>query len=410
MPQGPDPSKVRFVGPLAPFAPGLVTELASLGYTNGSATAQTRLAASLSRWMAAAGVRLGGLTEPVLDAYLAWRRSRYSNFYSRRSLAPALAHLRRVGALPEPVVAPAASASRCETLLALFAAYLAGQRAVSPPVVRSYVRFARPFAEQVLFPGGVDRVRQLSPVDVAVFVTTSVPELSVKSAQMTMVALRSLLRFLHAEALTDRPLATAVPPFPSRRLGGLPRPLPAGQAAQILAACDTASAAGRRDRAVITLMCRLGLRCAEVAALCLDDLDWLAGTVIVHGKNGRIDSMPLPVDAGEALVAYLRAGRPATSQRAVFVRLNAPFTALGRSSVSMIVGRAARRAGLGTVHGHRLRHTVATETLGAGASLDEVAQLLRHDGLGSTIIYAKTDQTRLAQLAHPWPAGTAGAR
>jgi integrase/recombinase XerD len=112
------------------------------------------------------------------------------------------------------------------------------------------------------------------------------------------------------------------------------------------------------------------------------------------------------VDAGRVLVDYLVAGRPDTPARAVFVRAVAPFTPLGRSGVSCIVARAAGRAGLGTVHGHRLRHTAATETLNAGAGLQEVAQLMRHDGVATTVIYAKVDQNRLARLARPWPTGT----
>jgi integrase/recombinase XerD len=108
-------------------------------------------------------------------------------------------------------------------------------------------------------------------------------------------------------------------------------------------------------------------------------------------------------------VDYLRRGRPDTAARTVFVRAVAPFTPLDRTSVSCIVARAAVRAGLGTVHGHRLRHTAATETLNAGASLEEIAQLMRHVGVATTVIYAKTDRTRLAQLARPWP-GAAGAR
>lgn len=116
--------------------------------------------------------------------------------------------------------------------------------------------------------------------------------------------------------------------------------------------------------------------------------------------------MPLPVDAGQVLVDYLLHGRPDTPARTVFVRATAAFTPLRPSSVSCIVARAARRAGLGTVHGHRLRHTAATETLNAGASLEEVAQLLRHDGVATTVVYAKTDQNRLARLARPWPTGT----
>ena len=405
----PDPSRVRFTGPVAPFAGGLVEELASLGYTMTSATLQMHLAASLSRWLLAAGINLDALTEPVMQRFLSERRARHTSHYSQRALAPIVGYLRRIGAVPSPAAPPAPSGAG-EVLLARFAAYLAGQRALTPPVVRAYVHWVGPFAEEVLCPAGVDRVGLVGAGEVAAFLTARLPVMSRKSAQMTACALRSLLRFLHAEAMTQTALADAVPRVAFWRLSGLPQPLTGTQVQMLLTACDGSTPVGRRDLAVIMLMRRLGLRCAEVASLRLEDIDWTAGTATIHGKGGRIDRMPLPVDAGQALVNYLQHGRPDTPARTVFVRATAAFTPLQSSSVSCIVARAARRAGLGTVHGHRLRHTAATETLNAGASLDEVAQLLRHDGVATTVIYAKTDQSRLAQLARPWPTGTAGTR
>jgi site-specific recombinase XerD len=162
---------------------------------------------------------------------------------------------------------------------------------------------------------------------------------------------------------------------------------------------------GRRDFAVITILHRLGLRSNEASALRLEDLDWASGSVSVHGKGNRLDRLPVPVDVGQALVEYLRNGRPAgTPARTVFVRALAPFTALAPNSISYIVGRAAERAGLGTIYAHRLRHTAATWTLNAGASLEEVGELLRHASPATTAIYAKTDLNRLAGLQRPWPA------
>lgn len=399
----PDPSRVRFVGPVAPFASGLVEELASLGYTRTSATMQMQLAASLSRWLDAAGIGLDGLTEPMMQRFLLERRARQTSHYSPRALAPIVGFLRRVGAVPAPIVAAAAPVDVAELLLERFAGYLAGQRALTLPVVRAYVHWVRPFTASVLCPAGVNRVGEVSAGEVAGFLAARLPVMSRKSAQMTACALRSLLRFLHAEALVDVALVDAVPRVASWRLSGLPRALTNAQVQALLEACDRSGPVGRRDLAVIVLMRRMGLRCAEVAGLGLDDIDWLAGTLTVHGKNSRVDRMPLPVDAGQVLVDYLVAGRPDTPARTVFVRALAPFTPLRPSSVSCIVARAARRAGLGTVHGHRLRHTAATETLNAGAGLEEVAQLMRHDGVATTVIYAKTDQNRLARLARPWP-------
>ena len=179
---------------------------------------------------------------------------------------------------------------------------------------------------------------------------------------MTACALRSFLRFCYVEGIVAVSLAEAVPVVAHRKLSGLPEGLTAAQVESLLDACDRRTSAGRRDYAVIVCLHRLGLRCAETAGLRLDDIDWETGTLIIQGKGGHTDRMPLPVDVGQALADYLRHGRPDTSSRAVFVRAYAPFTALGRSSLSCIVARAARRAGLGTVHAHRLRHTAATRT------------------------------------------------
>jgi integrase/recombinase XerD len=397
----PEPARVRFSGPLAPFAAGLVQELSSLGYTTSSATVQLQLAAHLSRWLDREGVGPQELSEALLDRFLAERRRDYTSHYSRRALGPMLGYLRGIGVVPEVVAVPPTSA--VEVLLARFAGYLQVQRALSTPVVEAYLHWVRPFVEEVLCPVGAERPRDVSAVELARFLADRLPAMSRKSAQMTASALRSLLRFLHVESIVSANLVDAVPSVASWRLSGLPRALTPEAVEALLGACGASEPVARRDRAVITVMRRLGLRCAEVAALRLDDIDWVNGTVLVAGKSGRVDRMPLPADVGEALVDYLRRGRPETGERCVFLRAVAPFTPLRSSSVSCIVARAARRAGLGTIHGHRLRHTAATETLNAGAGLEEVAQLMRHSGVVSTVIYAKTDQNRLSALARPWP-------
>lgn len=196
--------------------------------------------------------------------------------------------------------------------------------------------------------------------------------------------------------------------FPRSRTAdcrGCRGPLDQGQVLALLGACDRGTATGRRDFAVITVLHRLGVRSGEATGLRLDDVDWRAGVVTIRGKGGRTDRLPLPVDVGDAIVDYLRDGRPATTARTVFVKAVAPHTPLERSGLSCIVARAAKRAGLGTIHAHRLRHTAASRTLNAGASLEEVSQLLRHASPATTAIYAKTDLTRLATLARPWPVG-----
>lgn len=396
-----DPDRVRFTGPLESFAPGLREEFVRLGYARTSAAMLLQFAAHLSRWLDGRGMGPADLTGAVIDRFVAERRRTYTHHVSVQGLAPILGYLRGLGVAPEPV--PVVAVLPVDVLLDRFARYLTEQRALTGPVVVAYCHWVRPFTQVVLFPGDVDRVAVLTAADVSRFLAERLPAMTRKSAQMTTTSVRSLLRFLLAQGLVTSPLADVVPAVASWRLSGLPNALPPDQVQALLDACDRSSAVGRRDVAVITMLRRLGLRCAEVAALELSDLDWSAGTLTIHGKGSRTDRMPLPVDVGEAIVEYLRHGRPSTTARTVFIRGRAPLTSLEPGSVTCIVARAARRAGLGTVHAHRLRHTAATETLNAGASLQEVAQLMRHASVATTVIYAKTDRNRLAQIARPWP-------
>jgi site-specific recombinase XerD len=152
------------------------------------------------------------------------------------------------------------------------------------------------------------------------------------------------------------------------------------------------------------MLARLGLRAGEVAALKLEDVDWRAGELVIVGKGRRAERLPLPADVGEAIVAYLRDGRPATAQdRSLFVRVRAPHQGLTTGGITQIVFAAAGRAGIGPIHAHRLRHTAATAMLRAGASLEEIGQVLRHRQALTTAIYAKVDRDALRQLARPWP-------
>ena len=293
-------------------------------------------------------------------------------------------------------------ASAAGGLLDDYAAYLRSERGVTALTIDAYVADARRF----LTGHRVDALGGLTAADVSQAVLREVPHRSPATVRRYGVALRSFLRYCYLTGLVDRDLSAAALPVSGRRRSLLPQGITASQAKALLRACDRRRASGRRDYAVIVLMLRLGLRAREVATLRLDDLDWRAGQLTVHGKGGRVDQLPLPVDVGEAIAAYLCRGRPRTAGvREVFLRVQPPQVGLTRSGVTGIVAAAARRAQLGVVRPHRLRHTAATDMLRAGAALEEIGQVLRHRSLGSTAAYARVEVDRLRTIARPWPAG-----
>jgi integrase/recombinase XerD len=158
-----------------------------------------------------------------------------------------------------------------------------------------------------------------------------------------------------------------------------------------------------RDHAVLTVLARRGLRSAELAALTLDDVDWCAGEILVRGKGSRVERLPIPHEVGEVLAAYLTQRRPQCSCRTLFVTARPPYQPMSTAVIREIMARACRRAGLPRLGAHRLRHTLATQMLRAGAPLAEVGQVLRQRSQFATAVYAKVDHEALRTLARPWP-------
>jgi integrase/recombinase XerD len=270
------------------------------------------------------------------------------------------------------------------------------------------VRMVRPFlADHVRADAGQLDLERLGAGEVGAFVVAASRKRP-RSAGRLVTGLRSLLRFLYVDGVIDRPLAEAVPSVPSWSLSGLPKTLSRDQVAALLTSCDRNASTGLRDFAILLLLVRLGLRAGEVAALSLDALDWRRGEITVRGKGNRLDRLPLPGDVGEAIVEYLRYARPSTAQgRAVFVWVHAPYRALSSNAVTTVVTDAGRRARLGRIGAHRLRHTAATAMLHAGGSLTEIGQVLRHRRVLTTAIYAKVDRRALRLVARPWPGDAA---
>ena len=226
------------------------------------------------------------------------------------------------------------------------------------------------------------------------------------TAKNCTTALRMFLRFLIAEGQCAVGLDAAIPTVAHWRLASLPRHLLPGDVERLIASCDRASPVGRRDRAILLLLARLGFRAGDITHLRLSDIDWKGASIQVCGKGRRPTRLPLTQEMGQAIVAYLKKGRPRTNADTLFIHCRPPYRAFGSSAVSCIVNRAFRRAGvMRPTRGaaHLLRHSLATSLLRQGASLEDIAVILRHRSIETTQIYAKVDIPSLRQIAQPWP-------
>jgi integrase/recombinase XerD len=388
-------------GPLAPYAAGFVSWLASRAYSPSAAAQRLYQFDQLSRWLEREGLGVDGLTVEQAERFAADRRAAgVVTWVSRQSVVLPLGYLRELGVAPAPPVAVAHGP--LEELLAEYCSYLLVEQRLSEHTVRdAYGPAARLFLAGREGPDGLG-LERLGAADVSSFLARECPRRSVSGARDLVCALRSFLRFLHLTGVSETPLVWAVPSVADLRDRTLPRGLEPTAVKKLLTSCDRRTLVGRRDHAILLLLSRLGLRAGEVAAITLDDVDWRAGLLLVRGKGRREDVLPLPVDLGEALVSYLRR-RPRCEYRALFLTVNAPRGALAQGTVRWIVRAACDRAGLPRIGAHRLRHTAATEMLRQGASLAEIGQVLRHREQKTTAIYAKVDRRALRALARPWP-------
>jgi len=390
----------RVAGVLVPYAPGFRAWLVERGYRPATVEDQVWLMAYLSRWLTEQGLKPAAFDGEAAERFQRSRRERYSHLTGARALRPLLGYLRGLGVVPEPVIAD----TPVERLLADYRDYLVRERGLVAGSVRLRERVARAFLVELPEPLE-PALERLQPSAVTTFVTAQCGAGRPGGAAAARVqsGLRSLLVFLYLSERVPATLAGAVPSVAGWRLSSLPRALEPEHLARLLDGCDRGTAVGRRDYAIILLLARLGLRACEVAAVRLDDVDWRTGELTIRGKGAQTDRLPLPNEVGEALVEYLR-GRPRDAWcREVFLRAVAPRGPISVSAVDAVVRHACDRGRVARVGTHRLRRTVATDLLGAGAPLAEIAPILRHSNLSTTAIYAKVDRIALRSLARPWP-------
>lgn len=389
---------------LRQHAESYVKLLREQGYNANTITDHVYQFRRFHRWLKWRQCSLGELNELVVDSFLK-NRKRDAHDGAPQVFRRLLEILRAAGVTPPPKPAPRTPAQR---IADGYRDYLRVERSFAPKTVENYSRCVEGFLIDRFGAHRADLSR-LKLGEVIHFVRRMARQRNAIFTKSLIIALRSFLRYLFQHEKIEADWAPSVPAIAHWHLTGLPKRLPAETVEQILAACDQKTLVGRRDRAILLLLARLGLRGVEVVRLQLDDIDWENAQLTLRSKKGGGSArLPLPADVGRAIADYLRRDRPACASRNVFVRCVAPHVALNNSAVIGLRVRAAmRRAGVKSARqgAHVFRHTLASEMLRHGASLDEIARLLRHKDHDSTAIYAKVDLGALRLLAVALPGG-----
>ena len=391
-------------GPIASHIDGFADWLHHQGYQPVCVDQTLRALAAWADWLGRAGLTVHDAI-PALDACQALlargERARYARGPSRLSVTAAgtfIRFLQAGGVIPRPERAP--SAAERWPILAAFRVWMQQHRGLRESSLDTYQRVVVDLLEAL-----GDAPQAYTAAQVRDFVLQRAQPHGIWRAKSITTATRVFLRFLTATGRCALGLEHAIPAYASWKLSSVPRFLEPEQVERVLEACVAEDARGLRDRAVMLLLARLGLRAGEVAGLRLRDLDWKGGSIVVCGKGRRHERLPLPQDVGDALLRYLQAGRPALASEHVFARVCAPQGPLTRAAVTHIARAALRRAGIrAPINGaHVFRHSAATAMLRQGASLAGVGAVLRHRSPSTTAHYAKIDFGLLAEVAQPWP-------
>jgi integrase/recombinase XerD len=401
------PARIRALrdGPAGPMFDEFARTLSRAGYARITARRHLRAAEHLVYWAARKSIPVDDLSEQHLDRFgRHLTRCRCPNYGRSAHLEVRCGARMFLKCLEQAGVVKAVIKSTVEDLPLLtdFCQWMRERRGTSEGTLYNYGIHIRELLQKLGEEPSNFEARSLRK-----FVMDATGERGLAAATTRVTALRMFLRFLIAEGECAVGLDAAIPVLAHWRLAALPRYLQEDEVERVIATCDPTTPVGQRDRAILLLLARLGLRAGDVVGLRLCDLDWRGAWIHVCGKNRSHTRLPLTQEIGQALVAYLQDGRPRSKDDAVFVRSRAPYRALrSHCAVSAIVDRALRRAAVTRPSrgaAHLLRHSVATSMLRHGASLQDIAVLLRHRSIETTQIYAKVDVTSLRKIAQPWP-------
>jgi site-specific recombinase XerD len=388
---------------VAPFVPAYWCHLIERRYAPRTARMYVSAVAHFARWSRRRRLELGDLDKDArrfLDGHLPRCTCPYPAQRSRHQIRAALHHLQAV--LADAGVQSEVRVDPIEDELRRFDEHMRNAKGLAQStrlrrrtIVRSLV------CQTASVTPTADELRQ--------FIAQELSRVSAASAGSLTTALRGYLRYRAFEGDRVEHLLPVVASPAHWRLAPLPQTLSCAEVAQLLDAFPPELPSRLRSYAIVRCVVDLGLRSREVISLDLDDIDWGAGILrIAKCKSRRVDVMPLPQTTGSAIAAYLRSERPQTANRRVFVRHVAPVDEpVGPDVVRRAVREAYRRCGLPYTRVHILRHTLASRLLNTGGTLKEVADVLRHRELDTSLIYAKVDIGRLSAVAMPWPGSAA---
>ena len=402
-------ARVRAIGGTsAEHLGSFVTWLGSQQYSAGYAYIVSRHALAFARWCEGRSIDVEALTDDDIERFQrsrARRRSRRpeTRRQERQALTLLLLFLRE-----RRLCAPAASCTTAaDRVVTDFAQHLQRNQGLAVATVDTYTRLARQFLVWRFGQADV-RLHDLCPSDSIEFIRQESKRMAPPAVKGVAKGVRSFLRFCALRGDVPAGLAASVPSVATwTTTPPIPKAIAAEHAQRAIDSCNRLTAIGLRDRAVLLLLARLGLRACEIIRLTLDDIDWDLAQLRIHGKGGRQGLLPLPADVGSAIAAYLQHGRPTCEDRHLFLRSMAPIRGLldGSDGVGSIVRSALERAKVDAPHrgSHQFRHALAAHMLRQGASLPEIGQVLRHRSPQTTSIYAKVDLDALRTVIMPWP-------
>jgi len=391
------------VNDLAPWVAEFTSHLLETGHTALTVRGYDRVTRHLAYWLTLAKVAVAEIDEGVIARFARHRcrcfgrQTHISSYYVRR-VRQVVEFLVERGIARQEATRAVPVLDRRVTQ---FQDWLRQHRGISERTIDRYGRMV-----MRLLPALGNRPRGWDAHLVREVIMAEAKRASRAYLKSMAMALRGYLRFLSAHGLCRAGLEHAVPTIPEWRLSTLPRYIDSAQVELLIATCDLTTPTGLRDRAILLLLARLGLRAGDIVSLRLDDLDWQQATLSVRGKGRRETRLPLPQDVGDAVLTYLERARPRVAGDRVFFALNAPIRPLKYVGVvTNIVRKAIRKAGIDapTKGASLLRHSAATTMLRGGATLDMVGAVLRHRSPDMTAHYAKVHVTMLQQIAQPWP-------